>query len=57
MIYQIVIDELLVLMLLIDASWVAYGLYKKRVMWKYIVLYWVILSAKNLWNYISLKTA
>ena len=57
MIYQIVIDELLVLMLLIDASWVAYGLYKKRVMWKYIVLYWVILSAKNLWNYISLKIA
>ena len=40
-------SQFLVFLLMIDAAWVAYGLYMQRVMWKWIVLYWVILTAKN----------
>lgn len=30
------------------AAIVAYGLYKRRVMWRWIVAYWVVLTVKNL---------
>ena len=42
------IAQLLIILLMADAAWVAYGLARKKNMWKFIVLYWVILTAKNL---------
>ena len=41
------IDQLFVSILAIIAAIVAYGLYHKRIMWKWIVLYWCVLTAKN----------
>ena len=42
------ITQLLIFLLMADAAYVAYGLMRKRNMWKLIVLYWVILTVKNL---------
>ena len=42
------IAQLLIFMLMADAAFVAYGLIRKRNMWKLICLYWLILTAKNL---------
>lgn len=42
------ISQLLIILLMIDAAWVAYGLIKHKVMWKWICLYWIILTMKNL---------
>ena len=47
------ISQLLVILLMVDAAWVAYGLSRKRVMWHWIVLYWVILTAKNLTDFVT----
>lgn len=40
--------QFLIFMLMADAAWVAYGLIRKRNMWRWICLYWVILTIKNL---------
>ena len=42
------IAQLLIFLLMADAAFVAYGLMRKRNMWKFICLYWLILTAKNL---------
>ena len=42
------ISQILIILLMLDAAWVAYGLARKKNMWKFIVLYWVILTLKNL---------
>ena len=42
------IAQILIFLLMADAAFVAYGLIRKRNMWNAIVLYWVILTAKNL---------
>ncbi len=39
--------HLLIILLAIIAAIVAYGLYKKQVMWRWIVVYWLVLTAKN----------
>lgn len=41
------VSQILIILLMIDAAWVAYGLIKQKVMWKWICLYWIILTAKN----------
>ena len=41
-------SQFLILLLMLDAAWVANGLVNHRDMWKWIVLYWVILTLKNL---------
>lgn len=41
------LTDLLIILLAILAGYVAYGLYKRKVMWKWIVLYWLVLTAKN----------
>jgi len=40
--------DLLIILLAILAGYVAYGLYHKRIMWHWIVLYWCVLTAKNM---------
>ncbi len=40
-------NYILVLLLMLDAAWVAEGLLHKKNMWKWIALYWVILTVKN----------
>lgn len=40
-------SQTFVLLLMIDAGFVAYNLAKQRNMWWFIVLYWVLLTAKN----------
>lgn len=42
------IAQILIFLLMADAAWVAYGLIRKRNMWRWIVLYWLILTAKNM---------
>lgn len=42
------VSQTLVLCLIAIAGWVASGLARKKVMWKWIVLYWAVLTAKNL---------
>lgn len=42
------ISQILVFLLMADAAYVAYGLSRKMNMWRCIVLYWVILTIKNL---------
>jgi hypothetical protein len=46
------ISQLLIILLMADAAWVAYGLLRKRNMWKWIVLYWIILTLKNLADFV-----
>lgn len=41
-------SQALICMLAIIAALVAYGLYRKKVMWKWIVLYWCVLTLKNI---------
>ena len=40
-------SQILIICLMIDAAWVAFGLARKKNMWKWIVTYWVILTMKN----------
>ena len=41
------LTHLLIILLASIAAIVAYGLYKKQIMWHWIVLYWLVLTAKN----------
>jgi len=43
-----ILTQILVFALMIDAAWVAIGLARKKNMWRWIILYWVILTLKNL---------
>lgn len=47
------VSQFLVILLMLDAAWVAWGLYQQRVMWVWIVMYWVLLTLKNGADYIS----
>lgn len=47
------ISQAIVFLLMADAAWVAYGLFRKRNMWRWICLYWVILTIKNLVDLVS----
>ena len=42
------LSQFLVVLLMLDAAWVAYGQLTNKFMWPYICLYWIILTAKNL---------
>lgn len=42
------VSQIMVILLMADAAWVAYGLIRKKIMWKWICLYWIILTVKNL---------
>lgn len=41
------ISQAIVFLPMADAAWVAYGLLRKRNMWRWIVAYWVVLTIKN----------
>ena len=43
--------RLFICLLMIDSAWVAFGLFRKRNMWKAICLYWVILTLKNAFDF------
>ena len=42
------VGKVLILLLLFVSARVAIGLWKQKIMWKWIVLYWLILTIKNL---------
>lgn len=42
------ISQLLIILLMADAAWVAYGLLRQQNRWKWICLYWILLTLKNL---------
>lgn len=46
-------SQALVLLLMIDAAWIAWGLAQNRIMWGWIAGYWVILTIKNLVDYVD----
>lgn len=48
---MVTVSQILVLCLIGIAAWVAIGLMRKKNMWKWIILYWVVLTAKNLADY------
>ena len=39
--------QFLIFLLMLDAAWVAYGLLRRRNMWQFITLYWILLTIKN----------
>jgi len=45
--------QFLIFLLLADSAWIAYGLCRKRNMWRWIALYWIILTIKNLVDWIG----
>lgn len=47
-------DLILTVMLMLDALIVAIGLAKKKNMWIFIVMYWIILVVKNVENLIAI---
>ena len=49
-----IISQILVFLLMIDAAWVAVGLYRKKNRWRAIVLYWTILTIKNAVDFIGM---
>lgn len=53
MIIANVFSQIFVFLLYADAAYVSCGLLKKRNMWKWIILYWVLLTCKNLIDLIS----
>lgn len=44
---MITLGQLLIFFLMLDAAIVAGGLLRKKNMWVWICLYWIILTAKN----------
>lgn len=42
------IAQILIILLMADAAWVAYGLLRQQNRWKWICLYWILLTLKNL---------
>lgn len=46
--------QLLIFLLMIDAAIVFVGLCRKKNMWVWICLYWLILTAKNAIDYFGL---
>lgn len=48
------LSQFFVFLLMIDAAFVAKGLFQKKNMWRYIVLYWVLLTIKNAVDFIYL---
>ncbi len=47
------LTNLLIITLAVIAAIVAYGLSCKRNMWNWILLYWIVLTVKNLMDYIT----
>ncbi len=45
--------QFLIILLGVDAAWVAWGLFHNWIMWPWICLYWVILTLKNLVDYLN----
>ena len=41
------ISQFFICLLLIDAAFVAYGLLHRQNMWKWVCLYWILLTMKN----------
>lgn len=41
------VAQILIILLMLDAAWVANGLAHKKNMWAFIVAYWIILTLKN----------
>ena len=46
-------DQVLIMLLTLDALIVAAGLAKKKNMWLFIVAYWIILFTKNAMNFVQ----
>lgn len=47
------VSQILVLCLIGIAALVAVGLMRKKNMWKWIILYWVVLTMKNLADFMK----
>ena len=50
------LTNLLIISLTIIAAVVTYGLYRKRNMWRWVVLYWIVLTIKNVLDAIGGST-
>ena len=44
--------QIFIFLLMADAAWVAYGLLRQQNRWKWICLYWIILTLKNLADFV-----
>ena len=48
------VSQILILLLMLDAGWVCFGLARKKNRWKWITLYWLILTIKILVDYLKI---
>lgn len=48
------VSQVFVYLLMLDALWIACGLVQRRNMWSWIVLYWLLLTAKNYADFVGL---
>ena len=47
-------SQFCVFLLMLNAAYVAYGLSRRRNMWLFIVLYWIILTIKNYIDFVGI---
>ena len=47
-------SQFCVFLLMLNAAYVTYGLSRRRNMWLFIVLYWVILTIKNYIDFVGI---
>ena len=48
------VTDYLILLLMVDAAVVFFGLTKKKNMWPFIVVYWLILTIKNMIDFVKI---
>lgn len=47
-------SQFCVFLLMLNAAYVAYGLSRRRNMWLFIILYWIILTIKNYIDFVGI---
>lgn len=48
-----ILSQILVLALAGIAAYVAYGVYRGDIVWRWVTVYWIILTAKNLCDFMA----
>ena len=51
---MLTVSQFLVILLALDAAWVCAGLCQRKNMWKWIIVYWLVLTLKNLADFLKI---
>lgn len=49
------LSQTCVIMLILIAAWVAYRIYAVGQAWSWIVVYWIVLTTKNLCDWLAIR--